>query len=97
MVDLINHNQYQELLDGPHAEYYVGRWEYYREVIKIISKLNIDRVLELGPGFLPIVNGSDLMLSPEYDHFGRPEDTGQKIIIHDATIKPWPISDKHYG
>ena len=96
MISTISYNDFKELLDSPHREYYLGRWEYYKEVINIIQQTEIEKVLELGPGFLPIVKEADVMLSPEEDHFGRPEHITGKIIVHDATIKPWPIPDKQY-
>jgi len=96
MIDLISFDDYKKVLSSSHAEYYTGRWEYYKEVINIISQLKIESVLELGPGFLPIAKSSDLMLSPDDDHFGKPNNVNGKVIIHDATIKPWPILEKKY-
>jgi len=96
MVDLLSFDDYKKMLSSSHAEYYTGRWEYYKEVVNIILRLEINNVLELGPGFLPIVTTSDIMLSPEDDQFGRPSGVNGKMIVHDATIKPWPILDKQY-
>lgn len=96
MKKLISYNDYKLLLESPHREYYIGRWEYYKEVIRIIEKQEIKTVLELGPGFLPLIKTGDIMLSPEEDHFGRPGNFAGEVIVHDATIKPWPIQDQQY-
>jgi hypothetical protein len=96
MIDLISFDDFKKLLDSSHREYYTGRWEYYKGVINIIAKFEIESVLELGPGFLPIGKTSDIMLSPEEDQFGRPNNYAGKTIVHDATFKPWPILDKQY-
>lgn len=96
MIEPISNDDYRKLLGSSHKEYYIGRWEYYKEVINIIKRLEIETVIELGPGFLPIVKGSDVMLSPEEDQFGRPENITGEIIVHNATIKPWPILDRQY-
>ncbi len=97
MTKLLSYDDYQQMLSSPHAEYYRGRWEYYKEVIKLVQQLNITRVLELGPGFLPIVKTADIMLNPEADHFGRPNDgENGETVFHDATVSPWPIKDKAY-
>lgn len=96
VLDLMTYNDYEELLNGPHGQYHIGRWEYFTEALKIIQSERVNTVLELGPGFLPIVKNSDIMINPENDQFGQPTETNGKIIIHDATIKPWPINDKAY-
>lgn len=93
---LLSFDDYQMMLGGSHAEYYIGRWEYYKKVIDLIRRLEVSNVLELGPGFLPIVPSSDVMLSPEDDKYGRPDGVEGRVIIQDATIKSWPIPDKHY-
>lgn len=96
MGNLLSFDDYKKMLDSPYEEYYTGRWEYYKEVVGLIKKLEISTVLELGPGFLPIVSPSDIMVSPEDDKYGRPSSATGKVIVHDATIKPWPIQDKQY-
>jgi len=96
MIDLISNDDFKKLLESSHEAYNTGRWEYYKEVIHIIPKLEIENVLELGPGFLPIVKTSDIMLSPEEDQFGKPNDVIGKVFVHDATKKPWPILNKQY-
>jgi len=96
MINTISYNDFEKILNSSHREYYLGRWEYFKEVIKIIQHTEIENVLELGPGFLPIVKETDVMLSPEEDQFGRPNLITGEIIVHDATIKPWPIPDKQY-
>jgi hypothetical protein len=95
-LDLITYQDFEEMLQGPQGPYYTGRWEYFKEVLKIIQQERINTVLELGPGFLPIVKNSDIMLSPEEDQFGRPAKIRGQVIVHDATSKPWPINDQKY-
>ena len=94
MLDLMNYKDFQSLLHGPRGHYYVGRWEYFKEVIKIIKNIKVNKVLELGPGFIPIVKNADIMLNPLEDQFGRPDN--EKVIYYNATRKPWPIKDKEY-
>jgi hypothetical protein len=89
-------DDFNELLQTKYREYYIGRWEYYKEVIGIIKSENISSVLELGPGKFKVVSDCDIMVLPEIDSWGRPEDKDGKIIFHDATVKPWPINDKKY-
>jgi hypothetical protein len=92
----MSYKDYEELLSGPRGEYYTGRWEYFKEVIKIIQNENVGSVLELGPGLLPIVKNSDVIMNPQEDSFGRPQDICGKVFSFDATIKPWPIMEKQY-
>jgi hypothetical protein len=87
---------FDALLQGPHAAYYLGRWAYYNEVIGIIKKENVKKTVELGPGYLPIVKNGDLILNPLDDQFGKPDAAVGRIHIFDATVKPWPIADKAY-
>ena len=95
-MQLVSRNDFDGLIEGPHGNYYVGRWEYFSVVLEIIREIGPERVLELGPGWMPVVKDADLMLGPEEDHFGRPGVAGGETIVHDATIKPWPIEDKAY-
>ena len=95
-IDIMTFEDYKELLNGPRGNYYIGRWEYFKEVIKIIQHEKIRTVLELGPGLLPIVKNSDVIMNPEEDSFGRPQEIYGKVLSFDATIKPWPIMDKRY-
>jgi len=95
-MELMTREDFQSLLDGPNSNYYLGRWEYFSKVIELIQNLELVKVCELGPGFMPIVKDADVMLSPNDDHFGKPDLVKGKTIIHDATVKPWPIRDKEY-
>ena len=96
MINCITYEDFQGLLVGQYSKYYIGRWEYFKEVIRIVKDLSINTVLEIGPGVLPIVKDADLLINPEDDQFGRPNAyLGQKIVF-DITKKPWPISDKQY-
>ena len=96
MIDLMTKDDYELLLRSSHGQYYAGRWEYFDKVINIVKDLGVNRVIELGPGLMPIVKNGDVMLSPEDDQFGKPEKIQGRVIIHDGTIKPWPIEDKTY-
>jgi hypothetical protein len=96
MIDLMTYDDFESLLRGPRGEYYAGRWEYYREVIRIVDELRPERVLELGPGLMPVVKNADVMINPEEDPYGRPPRTGGTVIRFDATRKPWPVADKAY-
>jgi hypothetical protein len=53
-------------------------------------------VLELGPGKHTIVLQSDVMVKPEDDVWGKPENEVGNFIVHDATEVPWSISEKQY-
>ena len=84
------------LLNGPHRSYYEGRWEYFSVVLRMIEDIHPNRVLEIGPGWMPVVKDADLMYAPEEDQFGRPDSAHGQIFIHDATQKPWPFEDCVY-
>ena len=88
MIDLMTKDDFQKLLNGSMGDYYKGRWEYFKEVIEIIKSENITNVLELGPGLLPIVKNSDIMLNSKEDHFGKPSD------IKNKTKEPYYIKEK---
>jgi SAM-dependent methyltransferase len=96
MIDLMTYEDYKMLLSGEAGTYYRGRWEYFKEVIALIQPLSLSTILEIGPGYLPLVKNADLLLHPQDDHFGKPGDCPGKIIIHDVTVKPWPIDDRAY-
>lgn len=82
---------------GSAGEYYQGRWAYFSQVIDIINKQdNINKVIELGPSYMPVVKDSDIMVKPEIDDWGRPIKKAPKEYLHDATVSPWPIKDKNY-
>ena len=92
----MTHEDFEGLINGPHAEYYLGRWEYYKEVISIIEKEKPKNTIELGPGYMPIVKNGDIILNPLDDQFGKPNESQSHIYMFDATIKPWSINDKAY-
>lgn len=96
MIELITYTDFKKLLDSSRSQYYKGRWEYFKKVIDIIKNENVTTVLELGPGLLPIVKNTDIMVNPQEDQFGQPTKYYKNKIIHDATVKPWPIKDKFY-
>jgi Methyltransferase domain len=95
-METIDFDGYQNLLNGPMGAYYVGRWEYFKVVIDIVNRLKPQSVLELGPGQHTIVKRCDVMLKPEDDAWGRPVNPIGKVILHNATEKPWPVADKQY-
>jgi hypothetical protein len=95
-LPLMTYDDYEELLNGPKGHYYIGRWEYFKEVLKVIQNEKVKSVIELGPGLLPIVKNSDVIMNPEEDHFGRPNEINGEVLTFDATTKNWPISDKQY-
>jgi hypothetical protein len=68
--------------------YYVGRWEYFSEVIKLVIKEKPTKVLELGSYLYPIVKNSDTMEK----NSAVPHIT----YYHDATNIPYPIKDSAY-
>ncbi len=95
-MNLMTHDDFTKLLTGPHRSYYEGRWEYFSVVLEIIKKIQPKSVLEIGPGWLPVVKDADLMLAHEEDQFGRPSTSEGKLFVHDATIKPWPFKENGY-
>lgn len=95
-LTLMTYKDYEELLNGPRGQYYIGRWEYFKEVLKVIQNEKVKNVIELGPGLLPIVRNSDVIMNPEEDAFGSPNEIRGKVFNFDATTKPWPIDDKQY-
>ena len=96
-MDLMNYSDFQELLNSSRGKYYEGRWAYFSEVIKIIKEnQGISKILELGPSVQTIVKKCDIMVKPENDVWGRPQEYILKEYEHDATVAPWPIRDKEY-
>jgi hypothetical protein len=87
---------YQDLLRGDMRAIFISRWYYYKVVIDIVNRLAPRSVLELGPGQHTIVQGCDIMVSPEDDKWGRPVNGVGQVYPHDATRKPWPVPDNHY-
>jgi hypothetical protein len=97
-IELMSYEDYKSLLiEGPQADYYLGRWDYYKEVIEIIKRENVKNTVELGPGYMPIVKNGDVILNPLDDPFGKPNESDSKEYVFDATITPWPIADKTYN
>jgi hypothetical protein len=95
-MDTMEFEDYQYLLNSDFKDYYVGRWEYYKVVTEIVHHLNPNSVLELGPGQHTIVKGSDIMVKPEEDSWGKPINEVGQVFVYNATEKAWPISDKKY-
>ena len=76
--------------------YYRGRGMYMaaaaRETDRLISRHRLRSALELGPHLRPLVTGADVLElepSPHLEAAGR-------VIVHDATVTPWPVTDHHY-
>lgn len=96
-MEVMTHEDFDILLNGPKGKYYEGRWAYFSEVINLIkNEQSISKVLELGPAFQAIVKDCDIMVKPENDVWGRPEKDVATEYQHDATLAPWPIDDKKY-
>jgi hypothetical protein len=78
--------------------YYRGRWTYMSVAGAvsgdIIDTYRAQSALELGPHLRPIIVGADVM---DLDERSRDTlaGTGQ-VVVHDATVTPWPIADKRY-
>ncbi|HEX8910839.1 MAG TPA: hypothetical protein VF796_00670 [Humisphaera sp.] len=83
--------QYLELCQR--NPYYKGRWGYYAAAADILKREGITNVLEVGPAAVPIVPGSQLMMSPKASPFLRGE---PPTYLWDATQTPWPIGTKRY-
>lgn len=96
-MDIMTYQDFEGLLNGSAGVYYQGRWAYFSKVTEIISEQNdINKVLELGPSFMPVVKDCDIMVKPGTDNWGRPITEAPKEYNHDATVMPWPIIDKEY-
>ncbi|HCQ89299.1 MAG TPA: hypothetical protein DIU45_05575 [Clostridium sp.] len=96
-MDLMNKEDFNNLLKSSLSKYYEGRWTSFSEVINIIKQENeFEKVLELGPAFQTIVKNCDIMVKPEIDVWGRPEKYINKEFKNDATVVPWPIEDRTY-
>lgn len=94
MLNYMTKSDFDGLLQGPRGHYYTGRWEYFKEVMTIVKSMDISRVLEIGPGFIPIVKNAQIMLNPLEDQFGWPET--EKVTVYDATRRNWPFNDKEF-
>jgi hypothetical protein len=87
-------SQFHELLQRD--KYYVGRAGYMGTAAKIAAELierhDLRTALELGPNIRPLVRGADAM-----DFIERPGlEAEGSLIVHDATVAPWPIPDRRY-
>lgn len=59
-----------------------SRWLYYRQALAMLSTLDFDDSLELGPFLLPLVRDSDTIdVNPAL----------QPTYLWDASATPWPI------
>lgn len=76
--------------------YYYNRWEYYKEIIEIVRRLDkIDTILELGPYKSPLVENEDVMdISDDFVDF-YPLSINA-FYKHDCSVLPYPIEDKQY-
>jgi hypothetical protein len=77
--------------------YYRGRWDYTSVACdaagELIDRHGLHSALELGPHIRSIVVGADVMdlrAQPDLQSEGR-------LLVHNATIKPWPVADAEYG
>jgi len=93
-MECITYTDFIEL-GKPKEDYYVGRWLYINEVIKLIQEIKPESTLELGPALFTVVKNSDIMRKEQIDKWGIPKII-TKEYLHDATIIPWPIKDKKY-
>ena len=93
-MECITFHDFTEL-SKPNEEYYVGRWAYFSEVIKMVEEINPKSVLELGPALFTVVKNADVMRKPEIDRWGVPSNVRSSEYLHDATITPWPIEKKY--
>lgn len=76
--------------------YYQGRWGYTSRALaqaaELIRRRGLRTALEMGAPVRSVIVGADVM-----DVTARPVlDADVSIVVHDATISPWPVSDKAY-
>ncbi|NBQ67385.1 MAG: hypothetical protein EBU46_00565 [Nitrosomonadaceae bacterium] len=69
------------------SPYFVGRWGYYSEALRLAAELEPQNVLELGCMSFPLFKGQDTM---DVAVSMKP------TLLHDASVTPWPINDKRY-
>ncbi len=89
--------RHYELVELGRAEpYYRPRLVYLGAAAKaasdLIERRGLRTALELGPHLRPLIIGADAMdlsVRPALQAEGR-------VVIHDATVAPWPIGDKAY-
>jgi hypothetical protein len=76
--------------------YAKGRWAYTSVAGAIADELirrdHLRSALELGPYLRPLIVGADVM---DLAHHADLQAEGA-VIIHDATVTPWPIADRRY-
>jgi len=70
------------------GRYYRGRWLYMRQVVRIIREESPQSVLEIGPRWIPLVKGSDLL--------DKEPKLPQVTYRHDAERVPWPVESGRY-
>lgn len=76
--------------------YYRNRWEYLKEIIDQIKKMDdIVSTLEMGPFRSPLVVGGDIIDITDSNLKFYPFEVG-KVIKHDCSVTPYPIDDKTY-
>ena len=93
-MECINFDDFTELCK-PNEDYYLGRWAYIQEVIKMVDEINPKSVLELGPALFTVVKNSDIMRLPIPDKWGIQENVQSTEYLHDATKTPWPVEKKY--
>lgn len=93
-MECINFNEFTEL-SKPREDYYVGRWAYLQEVIRMVDEIKPQSVLEVGPALFTVVKNSDIMRLPEVDKWGIPANIESIEYLHDATKTPWPVEKKY--
>ena len=86
-----------ELIDLGIAEpYYRPRRVYMHAAGRIaaamIERKGLQTALELGPYLRPLIVGADVI---DIVHNDRLRSEG-RLIVHDATLAPWPFPDKAY-
>ena len=63
-----------------------------RIVDRLIARYGASTALELGPHLRPLVVGADVL-----ERVPKPGMAVEgRLILHDATIAPWPIADRAY-
>jgi hypothetical protein len=77
-------------------KYYRGRWPYMstaRDAARdLIDRYNLRTALELGPHLRSLIVGADVIELRNRDDI----ELEGRLIVHDATVAPWPVSDKAY-
>jgi hypothetical protein len=93
-IRVIRKSEFDAIAQG--LRYYRDRWGYVSvactEAAGLIERRDLRSALELGPHLRSIVVGADVM--------DRRTPTGLeaegRILVHDATVAPWPVDDKQY-